>query len=303
MDIGFIGLGAMGTGIVGNLVRAGHNVRVWNRSPGPVEAAAKLGAHPVPTPRDAFAGDAVLSMLADDAAVRAVIMAPGLVEQAPRGLVHANLATISVALTRELEALHEAHNLGYVAAPVFGRPEVASAGQLQIVCAGQPDSVARVEPLLDAFSRKTWPVGREAHRAAVVKLAGNFLIASAIEGLAEAAALGERNGVPAAALLDVLTNAVFTAPVYQNYAKLIAERRYMPAGFKLALGLKDVRLVLAAGEAVAAPLPLASVLRDSLLEAMAHGQSDHDWSALAEVSRRRAGLWEGESQPESGTPA
>lgn len=289
MDIGFIGLGSMGQGIAANLVKAGHRVRVWNRSRGPVDNLVRRGAHGVATAREAFSGDAVLSMLPADDVVRSVIVDGGLVAGAPRGLVHVNLATISVALARELAELHEAHGIGYVAAPVFGRPDVAATGKLYVVAAGDPAAIARVQPLLDAIGQKTWPVGTEPHRANVVKLAGNFMIAAAIETMGEAAAMAEGYGVAPAELLDVLTNTVFNVPVYKNYADIIAAQRYDPAGFKLTLGLKDVRLALEAGDAVHAPLPFASVLRDNLLDAIAHGQSDQDWSSVAEVARRRAG--------------
>jgi 3-hydroxyisobutyrate dehydrogenase-like beta-hydroxyacid dehydrogenase len=289
VDIGFIGLGSMGLGIAANLVKAGHNVRAWNRSRGPVDEIARQGAHGVATAREAFTGDAVFSMLASDDVVRSVIIDGGLIAEAPRGLVHVNLATISVALARELAELHRARGIGYIAAPVFGRPEVAAAGKLNVLVAGDPATIARVQPLLDAIGQKTWPVGTEPHRANVVKIAGNFMIASAIETMGEAAAMAEGYGITHRELLDVLTNTVFPTPVYKNYAGIIADQRYEPAGFKLTLGLKDVRLALEAGDAVATPLPFASVLRDSLLEAIAHGHSEYDWSAIAEVARRRAG--------------
>lgn len=290
MDVGFIGLGAMGRAMAANLVKAGHTVRVWNRSRGPVDELVRLGAKAAASPREAFAGDAVISMLADDDAVRAVIVQPGLLDGAPPGLVHVNMATISVALARELAELHRAHGVVYVAAPVFGRPDVAAAGKLQIVAAGDGAAIDRVQPLLDAIGQKSWRVGAEPYRANVTKLAGNFMIASAIEAMGEAVAMAEGHGLEARVLLEVLTNAVFTAPLYKNYGALIAERRYEPPGFKLVLGLKDVRLALAAGEAAYAPMPVASVIRDNMVDAIAHGDGDRDWAALASVALRRAGL-------------
>lgn len=290
MDVGFIGLGAMGRAMAANLVKAGHTVRVWNRSRKSTDALAKEGAVPVASPRDAFRGNAVISMLADDAAVRAVIIDDGLVESAPAGLVHVNMATISVALARELTRLHDAHDVAYVSAPVFGRPDVAAAGKLQIVAAGDPAAVDRVQPLFDAIGQTTWRIGDAPERANVTKLAGNFMLVSAIEAMAEAAAMAKGHGIAERDLLGVLTNAVFTAPAYKNYGAMIAEQRFEPPGFKLTLGLKDVRLALAAGEAVSAPLPFASVLRDNLLDAIAHGDAERDWSSLAKVALRRAGL-------------
>jgi 3-hydroxyisobutyrate dehydrogenase-like beta-hydroxyacid dehydrogenase len=229
-------------------------------------------------------------MLADDDALRAVLTDDRALERAPRGLVFLNMATISVALAQELTERCNARGIIYIAAPVFGRPDAAAAGKLHVVVAGDPAAVERVQPLLDAIGQRTWPVGREPHRANVVKLAGNFMIAAAISSMGQAVALAERNGVAANDLLDVLTNTIFNAPVYKNYGGAIAEKRYHPPGFTLALGLKDIRLALAAGEAVQTPLPFASVLRDDFLDAIAHGQSGQDWSAVAEVARRRAAL-------------
>jgi 3-hydroxyisobutyrate dehydrogenase-like beta-hydroxyacid dehydrogenase len=288
VNIGFIGLGGMGQGIAANLVKAGHHVRVWNRSRGPVDKLVAEGAHAAATPRDAFAGDAVLSMLSADDVVRSVIVDSGVLAAAAPGLVHVNLATISVFLARELADLHHARGLGYVAAPVFGRPDAAATAKLHVVAAAPAATIERVQPLLDAIGQKTWIVGTEPHRANVVKLAGNFMIAAAIEAMGEAAAMAEGHGVAPSELMEVLTNTLFTAPLYKNYGGMIAAQRYEPAGFKLVLGLKDVRLALDAAEMVHAPLPFGGVLRDSFVDAIAHGQSDQDWSAVAEVSRRRA---------------
>jgi 3-hydroxyisobutyrate dehydrogenase-like beta-hydroxyacid dehydrogenase len=290
MDIAFVGLGAMGKGMAINLVKAGHSVRVWNRSRGPAEEVARQGARQLNSPREAAPGDALLLMLADDAAVRSVIAEAELLEKGPRGFVVVNLSTVSVALAQELTNQCQQHGMTYVAAPVFGRPDVAGAGKLQVVVAGDPAVVTRFQPLFDAIGQRTWHVGAEPFQANVVKLAGNFMIAAAIGSMGQAIALAERNGVAASELMEVLTNAVFTAPVYKNYGALIAERRYEPAGFRLVLGLKDVTLALAAGESAHVPLPFASALRDDFLDALAHGDSDLDWGAVAEVARRRAGM-------------
>src|SRR6202035_2898979 len=184
MDIGFIGLGTMGSRICENLIKAGNRVRVWNRSRAAVDALGRLGAPPASTAREAFSGDAVFSMLADDAAVRAVI--EPLLDGAPKGLVHVNMATISVALARELAARHRDQGLEYVAAPVFGRPELAATGKLTIVVAGEPKAVARIERLLAVIGQRIWPLGAQPERANVVKLAGNFMLGAAVEAMAEA---------------------------------------------------------------------------------------------------------------------
>jgi 3-hydroxyisobutyrate dehydrogenase-like beta-hydroxyacid dehydrogenase len=193
MDIGFIGLGTMGSRICENLLKAGHKVRVWNRSRAPVDVLARLGAQPVSAAREAFSGDAVFSMLADDAAVRAVI--DPLLEGAPKGLVHVNMATISVSLARALGERHRVRGLAYVAAPVFGRPELAAAGKLTIVVAGEPSAVTRIEPLLAVIGQRTWPIGVQPERANIVKLAGNFMLGAAVEAMAEASAMAWRNGI------------------------------------------------------------------------------------------------------------
>jgi 3-hydroxyisobutyrate dehydrogenase-like beta-hydroxyacid dehydrogenase len=289
MDLGFIGLGSMGQPMAGHLVAAGHAVRVWNRSTGPVDTLVARGARAVGEVREAFAGDAVISMLADDAAVRAVILDQGVLARAPRGLVHVNMATISVQLAQELVARHREHGVAYVAAPVFGRPEAAAAAKLHVTVAGDAAAIDRVQPLFDAIGQKTWRFGDDAPRANAVKLAGNFMIASVIESIAESTAMAAGYGVPASAMVELLTGTLFNAPVYHTYGNLIAQERYDPPGFTMRLGLKDVRLALAAAEAVHTPMPFASVVRDALLDAIAHGDGERDWSALARVAYRHAG--------------
>ncbi len=288
MEVSFIGLGGMGRAMAVNLLKAGHRVRVWNRSRSAVEELARHGAEPVAEPGMAFGGS-VISMLADDNAVREVFLTQRLLEAAPPGTVHVNMATISVSLAESLAAEHQRHKVQYVAAPVFGRPEAAAAAQLQIVAAGDDSAIERVQSLLDCLGQRTWRVGREPRQANAVKIAGNFLIASAIESMAEAAMMVERHGVRPGDMLNLLTNTLFAAPVYQNYGRMIVERRYEPAAFRLALGLKDLRLVLEAAEVARTPMPFASVLRDHLLEAVAQGDGERDWAALAEVARRHAG--------------
>ncbi|TDV03400.1 NAD(P)-dependent oxidoreductase [Paraburkholderia caballeronis] len=288
MDIGFIGLGEMGGAIVANLLKAGHRVRVWNRTAERARPLADAGAEVVATPADAFAGDAVFSMLADDAALREVVDA-SLLEHAPRGIVHVNMATISVALAEQLAREHAERGLHYVAAPVLGRPDVAKAAKLTIVAGGPAEAIDRVQPLFDAIGQKTWRIGSLPQQANVMKLAANFMLASAVETLGEAAALLSGHGVAMRDFLDVVTGGPFPGPVYQGYGTMIAEQRYEPAMFKARLGLKDVRLALAAADAVSTPLPVASAVRDSLLEAVAHGDGELDFAVLGKVALRRAG--------------
>jgi 3-hydroxyisobutyrate dehydrogenase-like beta-hydroxyacid dehydrogenase len=262
---------------------------VWNRSPEPVERLRSLGAAGAPSAAAAFDADVTFSMLANDEAIEEVIVASGALDRARDGMVHANLATVSVAFAGRLAELHHARGLGYVATPVMGRPDVAAAGQLNVLLAGAPAAVARVRPLLDAFAKAVWPLGEDPARANVVKLACNFSLASMIETLGEAAALTSAYGVAPGDLFEVMTATLFAAPAYRTYADIIAAARFSPAGFKLPLGMKDVRLALQAGEARATPLPLASLLRDQFIAAIAHGDGDKDWSAIAAGAFRNAG--------------
>jgi len=291
MRVGFIGLGSMGSAMAARLIDAGHELSVWNRSPGPAEQLAQRGARRLDNPADAFSGDAVLTMLADDDAVRTVVLANDALQRAPnKKLVHVVMSTISVAFARELERAHAATGLALVAAPVLGRPDVAAAGKLNVIAAGAADAIERVKPLLDVIGQKTWALGAEPHKANVAKLAMNFMIGAAIEAMAEAVTLAERYEVEPDKLMALITGTLFSAPVYATYGGLILKGEFMPANFKLTLGLKDVRLALAAGETAGVPLPFASIVRDNLVDAIGHGDADKDWSAVALVARRRAGL-------------
>jgi 3-hydroxyisobutyrate dehydrogenase-like beta-hydroxyacid dehydrogenase len=285
MHIGFIGLGAMGAAMAANLLEKGHAVTVWNRSPGPVAELVAQGARAAETIEDALQGDVVLSILAHDQAIRDVLL-----EALPRaraGLVHVNLATISTAFARELAETHAVLGLGYVAAPVFGRPPVARAGGLNVLAAGAPDAVAKAMPVLEALATKVWPMGEDPVRANAVKIAGNLMIVSAVEAMGEATALGAAHGVAAADLLDMLTSTIFAAPIYKIYGAMIAEGRYHPPGFAADLALKDVRLAQAAGDEKGLALPLADLVEGGL-ETLLSGEGETpDLAALAEVSRGR----------------
>jgi 3-hydroxyisobutyrate dehydrogenase-like beta-hydroxyacid dehydrogenase len=290
MRVGFLGLGAMGAGMAKRLMASGHELSVWNRSPAPAEALRREGARCLLDPQDAFQNEVVVSMLADDRAARAVILESGALERAAPGAMHIVCSTISVDLAKELIEAHGVAGVGYVAAPVLGRPDVAAAGELNILAAGADDAVARAQPVLDAIGKKIWLIGKEPYKANLAKLAINFMLAAAIETMGEAFTLAHRHGVDVETLRDVITNTLFAAPAYKVYAPVIAARTFEPAGFKLPLGLKDVRLALAAGEEAGVPLPFASVLRDNFIDALGHGDGEKDWSAIADVAWRRAGL-------------
>ncbi|RWO65080.1 MAG: NAD(P)-dependent oxidoreductase [Mesorhizobium sp.] len=289
MQIGFLGLGTMGKPMAANLVKAGYRVRVWNRSQEPVAALAALGAEIGTDPHQAAEGAGVLiSMLADDAATRAVVIDGQVLDALKPGAIHINMATVSVAFANVMELLHREKGVGYVAAPVLGRVNVAEAGQLNILAAGDAEALGRVQPLFDILGQKTWCFGNQPEQANAIKLAVNFMIGSAIGTMGEAVALAQGYGVPKGNFVDLITSTIFAAPVYKGYGGAIAEDRFEPAGFRLTLGLKDVRLALEAGEKVNVPMPIGSVLRDNHLDSVAHGEGHLDWAALSRVSTRRA---------------
>ena len=295
MKVGFIGLGNMGSAIARNLIQAGHTLTVYNRTRSRAEPFGSLGARIAETPGEAAADAEVLfTMLADDAAVAAVILEPGNALQAlPAGAPHISMSTISVALSRHLAEAHRERNQNYVAAPVFGRPEAAAVAKLFVVAAGPIEEIKRCRPLFDAIGQKTFIVGEEAHAANVIKLAGNFLITTVIEGLAEAFAFGRKFGVDSHAFLEILTESLFAAPVYRTYGSMIASDKFEPAGFKLPLGLKDNRLLLAAAEEATVPMPMASLIHDRFVAALARGLGESDWAAIARISYENAGLRKG----------
>lgn len=291
MDVGLIGLGRMGTGIAKSLLRAGHRVTVYNRTRERAEALRKDGATVAGSVAEACRGDVVLTMLADDAALEAVMFGEGgVLESLPRGGVHGSLSTISVALSDRLAEDHARAGQDFVAAPVFGRPEAAEAGKLAIVAAGRNAAVERCKPLWDAMGQKLLIIGEQQSKANVVKLTGNFLIATVLESLGEALAFARKSGVDPAALLEFLTSTLFNAPVYKTYGALIMEGKHDHVGFALPLGLKDVRLVQQAADAQNVPMPMASVLHDRFVTAMARGHERSDWSVIGQVAAEDAGL-------------
>ena len=292
MDIGFIGLGHMGAAIVRRFLKSQHTVRVWNRSPESAQKLSEEGARAVAKPDDAFKGDVVFSMLGDDNALRAVFLENGLLERASRDTVpiHVNMATVSVAFADEFAALHAKRGIAYIAAPVMGRPDAAAAGKLHIMAAGPAAAIEKVQPLFDVAGQKTWRFGDTASRANVVKISMNFMLAAACEAMGEAAALATGYDIKAGDLFDLASHSLFPGPVYEGYGRLIAAGTFEPALFKARLGLKDVRLALAAAEAVTTPMPLASQMRDSLLEALTRGEGEKEFGVvLGRAAMRRAG--------------
>ncbi len=290
MEIGFIGLGNMGRGMAANLLNAGHHVTVYNRSPAKAKDLAEQGAAIADTIAEACGGAVVFTMLADDQAVENVTFGDdGILGSLQPGATHVSSSTISVAMSQRLAAAHAEARQQYVAAPVFGRPEAAAAAKLFVVAAGAPDVLQPLVPLFDAIGQRTFVVSDQPQAANLVKLSGNFLIASAIESVGEAVALVAKAGVDRQQYVDILTSTLFAAPAYQTYGGLIARQEFEPAGFAATLGLKDVRLVLAAAEGLQVPLPVASLLRDRLLTLVATGGGHLDWSAVATLADRDAG--------------
>lgn len=291
MEAAMIGLGKMGTGIAKSLLRAGHRIAVYNRTTSRAETLRADGAIVVASVSEACRSGIVLTMVADDAALEGLVFGEGgILASLPRGAAHVSLSTISVALSDRLSSEHAKAGQGFLAAPVFGRPDAAEAGRLAVVVGGTETLVQKCKPLLDAMGPKMFVVGERPSMANVVKLSGNFLIASVLESLSEALAFARKSGVDAGALMEFLTATLFNAPVYRTYGELIVQGKHEPAGFALPLGLKDVRLVLQAAEAANVPMPIASVVRDRFITAMARGNQDKDWSVIGRVAAEDAGL-------------
>jgi 3-hydroxyisobutyrate dehydrogenase-like beta-hydroxyacid dehydrogenase len=285
-----IGVGRMGSAMARNLLKAGHRLTVFDMAKEPLRELAKNGAAIAASVKDAFTGDATISMLPNDDAMRAVFVDGDVLPAGGSATVHVNMATASVACAEELTALHRQRGVPYVAATVWGRPDMAAAAKLSIAVAGDAKAIDRIQPLLDAVGQRTTRVGDEPRTANVAKIAGNLLVASAIEAMGEAAALVRGYGMSAPDFLDLIVTALFEVPVYRGYAEQIGSGVYEPPGFDMKLGFKDVRLALAAAEKANVPLPFANVLRDAFLDALAHGDANKDWAAIAKVAARRAGL-------------
>jgi 3-hydroxyisobutyrate dehydrogenase-like beta-hydroxyacid dehydrogenase len=289
VNIGFLGLGNMGEPIAANLIKAGHQVTVWNRTASKAEPLVKLGSKLAKDIGEAARNEVVCTMVAEDHALRQ-LLEHGLLAELPKGATHMSISTISAAMSEELKKLHGERQQHFVSSPVFGRPEAAAAKKLWVVVAGDKNAVAKVRPLLDAIGQQVVDLGEDPVQANVVKLTGNFLIASALEAMGEAVALVRRYGVDPVQYMEFLTTTLFAAPIYKNYGMKIAHGDYEPVAFKAPLGLKDMRLTIAAGEAKNMPLPMASLLHDQMLTAIAHHGEDVDWSIIAKVSSDHAGL-------------
>lgn len=291
MKIGFIGLGNMGSPMAGHLLKAGHEVIVYNRTAEKAEALVRQGARRAATVAQLCSAEVVLTMLADDQALESVSYGDNkLLESLSRGSIHLSCSTISVALSEKLTSDHERRGQHFVSAPVFGRPEAAAAAKLYVVAAGDPTPVEKCQPIFDAIGQRTFRFGDKPSSANLVKLSGNFLIMSVIESLSEALALVGKGGLDQREYLDFLTSTLFNAPVYKTYGTLAVEKKFQPAGFLAPLGLKDIRLALQAAESLRVSLPIADLVRNRLLTLLANGGESLDWSAISQIAARDAGL-------------
>ena len=282
MEIGIIGLGAMGREIARNLAAAGHDIKSWNRSGGELE-----GVQMVETPAQALQADITLTMLSDDAAVRSVLLESESLRQARRGLVHVVSSTISVAFAQELKERHDAAGIDYVAAPVLGRPDVAARGELNVLAAGTAAALKKVRPVFEVIGKRIWEMGTEPPTAHAAKIACNMMITMAIEAMAEAVVLTEANGVTRERFFDLILNTLFGSRSYQVYSANILHDSYEP-GFKASLGLKDLRLAHAVADQMGRNLPMLNAVCHRMAEAVDAGGGDRDWSVMADYTIRSA---------------
>lgn len=291
MEIGLIGVGNMGRAMARSLLRAGHTVIVWNRTRQKADSLRSDGAHVADAIGDACRGDAVITMLADDAAVNRVVCTPhGILDSlAPNKCVHVSMSTISPRLVHNLTERHAERNLHFISAPVLGRPAAAEQGKLFVLAAGAGEQLDVLRPAFDAMAQQVFVIGNVPETANVVKVACNTMIATVIEAIGETLALATKSGVDPKVYIDVLLSTVLGTPIYRPYGENISQHNFAP-GFALPLALKDMELALATGHDLAVPLPLVSLIRDHILEAIAAGDGALDWSALALVPQREAGL-------------
>jgi 3-hydroxyisobutyrate dehydrogenase-like beta-hydroxyacid dehydrogenase len=279
MKIGFIGLGQMGSGMAARLIENGHELTVWNRTRAAAEPLRNEGAKVAHEAAETLQADIVITMLADDAAIEAVWLAEKLVERVGGATIHLNMASVSLRMAERLIALHESSGSAYVSAPVFGRPHAARAGQLDIVAAGPRDALTRCVPLFELLGKQWFDLGERAAHANIVKIARNYLLGTIIESLGEAFALVGRSGVAPTQFLEIITSTSMNAPAYKNYGGLMVAPPASPT-FTLKLGMKDVELALQAGGDTGVPMPMAALVREQHVAAIAHGYGDRDWAAL-----------------------
>jgi 3-hydroxyisobutyrate dehydrogenase-like beta-hydroxyacid dehydrogenase len=292
MRVGFVGLGRMGSGMAGRILEGGHDLVVYDVIAQNTATAAAAGARVATSLAELCAGrDVVVTMLAEDAAVHAVVFAEGGVRDSlPQGAIHLAMGTYGIGTIRELAAAHAAAGQTLVAAPVLGRPDLAASGQLGIVIAGPADALARCEPLFAVIGRLAFQAGTNPESASAIKLANNLVLLCAIQAMGEAFSLVRKYDVQPQVLYDVMTEGLFSAPAYKVYGKIMVDESYARAGSTIALNLKDANLIIGAGDLARVPLPSGNTFRDRLLSAIAHGDADKDVAALALEQARASGL-------------
>lgn len=281
MHIGWIGLGNMGQAMAARVLDAGHELTVYNRSRDKAQPLVDRGAKLADSPAGAAAGELVVTMLADDAALEQVLGSGGALAAMTANTVHVSMSTISHALALKLTATHAERGVGFVGAPVFGRPEAAAAGKLFILGAGEASALSRCQPLFDVLSQKVLALGTEPAAAHLTKVLGNFMLISSVELLAEALHVAKGAGLAPQALLHALTGSVFSAPFYANYGHMIVAQDFSgPPAFALALAQKDIALATAAAASVCAPLPSAEPVRAKIAQLLATGGEQLDLTAI-----------------------
>lgn len=288
--VGFIGLGHMGIAMAKRLLDAGFDLTVYNRTEAKAKPLQALGAKIAQYPSEFHDVDFLITMLTDDKAVREVAFGKqGFAQTLKKGATHIAMSTIGIELSRELATKHKEFGQNYVAAPVLGRPDAAAEGKLYVFAAGE--RAGECEKLFTVMGQRTFGIQGEVWKAHLVKLACNFMLVSAVQTMSEAFAFTRKAGINPQDFLEIFSTTIFNAPAYKNYGKIIASQNYnQDAGFKITIGAKDINLVLAAGEEMKVPMPTASLIHDRMVQAIAQGNADLDWSALGKIAAESAGL-------------
>lgn len=292
MKIGFLGLGRMGHAMATNLLKADHELTVFNRTAEKAAPLRELGATVATTPAEAArTAEVIFTMVTDDAALLELTTGEAnLATALPAGAVHVSCSTVAPDTNRQVAAAHARHGAHLVAAPVFGKPDVAAAAKLWIGTAGPAEAKAKIAPLLAVLGQGTHDFGDDPGAANVVKLCGNFMLGAAIEAMAEAFTLAQKSGIERQRLYEFFTTTLFDCGVYKNYGKLIATEHYQPVGAPPSVIRKDLKLLLQEGRDKAVPLPFANIVFDQLTATMNRGDENIDWSSFAQRVSDNAGL-------------
>jgi 3-hydroxyisobutyrate dehydrogenase-like beta-hydroxyacid dehydrogenase len=291
--IGFIGLGNMGLPMAKNLIAAGYHLQVHNRSMDKADELEQGSITRCNTPAQAASNVPVLiTMLSDDDVVTEAVTGPeGILQTLQKNGLHISMSTISPDVSRKLAEQHAKAGTHYLASPVFGRPEAAAAKKLWICISGSAPDKATAQPILESLGQAIFDFGESADGANVVKIAGNFMIMSSLETMAEAFTLAEKHGLDRAKVAEFFGATIFNAPIYQNYGRLIAAKQYGPAAFKASLGYKDARLAFKLAQQSETPMPIGTVIHNRLLSAVARGWGERDWvEAVSRGVTEDAGL-------------